>query len=120
MLLLYAMGGAAKKGMDEWWPGGWVEARRPEWVSLVEGEAGVDNHGDPEGGEEEEEGPVPALAVVANDSPAGVLAVVGEGGCGGGGVAAEDGAEGPSPQCHWPELGGFWGGCRWWWRRWWW
>ena len=65
--------------------------RVPEWVALVESEAGVDNHGDPEGGEEEEEGPVPALAVMANDASSGpgVLFVVPGSGRG---VAANDGA----------------------------
>jgi len=65
---------------------------QPEWVALVESEAGVDNHGDPEGGEEEEEGPVPALAVMANDASSGpgvpLFIITG----GGGGIAANNGA----------------------------
>uniref|UniRef100_A0A0A9D8C5 Uncharacterized protein n=1 Tax=Arundo donax TaxID=35708 RepID=A0A0A9D8C5_ARUDO len=68
---------------------------QPEGIALVESEAGVDNHGDPEGGEEEDERNVPALAVVANDAASGVLFISG----GGGGVATNDGAEGAS-QCH--------------------
>jgi hypothetical protein len=69
-------------------------SRVPEWVALVESEAGVDNHGNPEGGEEDEEGPVPALAVMANDASSGsrVPLFIVTGGGGGGGVAANDGA----------------------------
>jgi hypothetical protein len=40
----------------------------PEWVALVESEAGVDDHGDPEGREEHEEGQIPAPPVVPNDA----------------------------------------------------
>jgi hypothetical protein len=73
-----------------------VEQNGPEGVALVESEAGVDNHGDPEGGEEDEEGNVPALAVVANDASSGVLLIGGDGG----GVPTNDGAEGASAQRH--------------------
>jgi hypothetical protein len=73
-----------------------VEQNGPEGVALVESEAGVDNHGDPEGSEEDEEGNVPALAVVANDASSGVLLTGGDGG----GVPTNDGAEGASAQRH--------------------
>ena len=62
---------------------------RPERAALVEPEAGVDNHGDPEGGEEGEERQVPALAVVANDAGCGVVSSFSSPGAGTGGVAAE-------------------------------
>lgn len=64
---------------------------RPERAALVEPEAGVDNHGDPEGGEEDEERQVPALAIVPNDAGRDVLASssFSSSGSGGGGVAAE-------------------------------
>jgi hypothetical protein len=75
-----------------------VEQNGPEGIALVESEAGVDNHGDPEGGEEDKEGNVPALAVVANDASSGALLIGGEGG----GVPTNDGAEGASAQRHFP------------------
>lgn len=62
---------------------------RPERAALVEPEAGVDNHGDPEGSEEGEEWQVAALAVVANDAGCGVVSSFPSSGAGGGGVAAE-------------------------------
>ena len=73
---------------------------RPERAALVEPEAGVDNHGDPEGGEEDEEGQVAAPAVVPDNAQAGrapaparVVGVVSPGASGGRGVAADDGAQ---------------------------
>jgi hypothetical protein len=79
---------------------------RPERVALVEPEARVDNHGDPERGEEGEEWQVAALPVVSNDAGCGVISSSSSSGSGsgaGGEVAANDGAEGPS-HCTFPEL----------------
>jgi hypothetical protein len=64
----------------------------PERVALVESVAGVDNHRDPGGGEDHEEGDVAAPAVVADNAAAGsaqlVLAAAGRRG-----VPTDDGAE---------------------------
>jgi hypothetical protein len=39
----------------------------PQWIALVEAEAGVDNHRNPEGYKDEEKQQIPALPVVAYD-----------------------------------------------------